>query len=423
MNRMLKAVFPMLIACAGLFTAPMAHAQPEPGTQAETGGSATTTTAATGGGWVLLDATATSLVRSGTNAMYNLRYAEADSIFNDLVRQYPDHPAGYFLLALVDWWRIVPNSSVDSKVGRYSESFNKRIDKVVEISNQKLAKNSNDIVGLFFKGSALGYRARLMTLRSFSGTSLLDWARAASEGYEAYQIILQCQRLAPSNSDILLGSGLYNYLGAYLPEKYPAAKGAIGFLPPGDRKIGLSMLRISGERAVYASTEARYSLLDILTNMEADYVSALPVARALHEQYPGNSVFYRFLARVLYQTSNFAEADTAFRDILRKIKLREPGYELTLARQALYYLGDIRLRSGDYETAVRLFQEADQQSRRLGDDDESSWVILANLKMGYAFDLMGRRDEAVRQYKRVLSMDNYNGSRDNAQKFIAQPYK
>src|SRR5690606_32501813 len=105
------------------------------------------------------------------------------------------------------------------------------------------------------------------------------------------------------------------------------------------------------------------------------------------------------------------------------IKAREPGYELTLARQGLYYLGDIRLRTGDLKTAVRLFQEADQQSRRLGEDDESSWVILSNLKMGYAYDLMGRRDDAVRQYRKVLSMDDYNKSRENARKYLEQPYK
>lgn len=406
-------------ALAWMFFTGTAEAQPSPGGEPTTA----TMSTQTSGNWVLLNADATGMVKSGTNAMYNLHYDEADSIFNALAQKYPQHPAGYFLLALVDWWRIVPNSSVQSKVERHAESFNTRIDKVLEISDQLLDKNPSDIVGLFFKGSALGYRSRLVVLRNFGSVSLLDWASAANEGKEAYDIILQCQRLAPSNSDILLGSGLYNYLGAYVPEKYPAAKAVLGFLPPGDRKIGLSMLRISGERAVYASTEARYALLDILTNMEQDYNSALPIARALHDQYPGNSVFYRFFARALYQTSSFVEADTAFRDILRKIKAREPGYELTLARQALYYLGDIRLRSRDLETAVRLFQEADQQSRRLGDDDESSWVILANLKMGYAYDLMGQRDNATRQYKKVLSMDDYNNSRDNAKKFLAQPYK
>src|SRR4051812_5597497 len=98
------------------------------------------------GSWVLIDAEGSALVRSGTEAMYNLRYAEADSIFNILIQRKPDHPAGYFLEALVDWWRIVPNSSVDSKVDAISKSFNSRLDKVIEICDARLEKNGSDIV-------------------------------------------------------------------------------------------------------------------------------------------------------------------------------------------------------------------------------------------------------------------------------------
>jgi len=389
--------------------------------------SAQTTTAEGGGGWVLLNAEATSLVRSGTAAMYNLRYAEADSIFNVLVKKDPEHPAGYFLLALVDWWRIVPNADVKSKVDRVAKSFNERIDRVVEISDRRLESNPNDIVGLFFKGSALGYKARLMVLTGFDASSPLDMINAASQGKEAYDIILQCQRLAPSNSDILLGSGLYNYFGAYLGENYPVVKSALTFLPPGDKKIGLSMLRISGQRAQYAATEARYALLDILANMEKDADSrqqALQVAKDLHDQYPGNAVFERFLGRAFYMTGNLNDADSTFTDILRKVKRREPGYEITLAWKGLYYLADIRLRSGHYEDAIAYFKEADQVANRIGSNEaESNWNILTNLKMGYAYDRLGKRSEALRQYKKVLSMDDYSSSHDKAKLAMEKPYE
>lgn len=405
MNMILKKGFSLIIALLGLAMPQVATAQ-EPGS----------------GGWVLLDAESTRLVKAGTNAMYNLRYTEADSIFTQLVTRKPDHPAGYFLLALVDWWRIVPNSSVKSIVDRHATSFDQRLEKVIEISDKRLDENPSDIIGLFFKGSALGYRARLMVLRGFDGASLLEWATFANEGKEAYDIILQCQRLAPSNSDILLGSGLYNYLGAYIPEKYPIAKAAIGFLPPGDRKIGISMLRISGQRAQYAATEARYSLLEVLSLFENDYASAIPLAEELHAQYPGNSVFYRFLARNYYMNHDLLRADSSYIDILRKVERREPGYELTLARQGLYYLGDIRLRRGFYEDAVRFLRQSDELSRRFG-EEETGWNTMANLKMGQALDRLNRRDEAIRQYKRVLTMDDSNNAHERAKKYIQNAYQ
>jgi tetratricopeptide (TPR) repeat protein len=278
------------------------------------------------------------------------------------------------------------------------------------------------MVGLFFKGSALGYRARLKVTRNFSATSLLDWPSVLTEGKEAYDIILQCQRMAPSNSDVLLGSGIYNYMAAYVPEKYPISKPFVSFLGPGDRQLGIQMLRISGQRAQYASVEAKYSLLEILTEFQKDYPAALEVAKELYAKYPGNPIFHKYLAKNYYLTNDYVDADSAWTEILRRVKRRESGYELTLARQGLYYLGDVLLRQGKYDDALRRFEEAVHQSERLG-EDETSWIIMSELKIGYIYDLMGKRDEAVRQYKKVLAMDDYNSSRNNARKYLAEPYR
>jgi tetratricopeptide (TPR) repeat protein len=378
-------------------------------------------TAQGGGGWVLIDAEGSALVKQGTQAMYNLHYAEADSIFNILIQRQPDHPAGYFLQALVDWWRIVPNQSVNSKVDALSESFNARIEKVIEVADARLEKNPKDIVGLFFKGSAIGYRARLVVLKDFDASSVFAWVNAATEGKKAYDIILECQRLAPSNSDILLGSGMYNYLGAYISQQYPTFKNVVGFLPPGDKQIGLSMLRIAGQRATYAGTEARMALLEIYSAWEKNDAEAAKIAAELHEQYPGNSVFYRYLARSLYMTKDFERADSMYADILQRVHNREPGYELTLARQGSYFLGDIRRRLGKYDDAIGYLKEADKLSRRFG-EDESAWNVMSNLRMGFTYDKMGKRAEAIRQYKRVLDMDNVSDSHDQAEKYLKKPY-
>jgi hypothetical protein len=377
--------------------------------------------------WVLLGSEADAMVKRGLDATYNLRYDEADSIFNQLTVKFPNHPAGYFLLALVDWWRIVPNVDVDSKVDRYSESFDERINRTVEICDQLLEKNPSDIVGLFFKASALGYHARLTVTRYFSDnfgvTSLFHLVPAIKEGHEAYNILLECQRLAPSNSDVLLGSGIFNYMAAYIPATYPSLKPMLGFLPPGDRKIGIQMLRVSGNRAQYAATEAQYSLMEVLNIGEKDYTGALQIAQALHAKYPANPVFLKYLAKSYYMTSDFINADSSWNEILRRVKRRDSGYELTLARQGLYYLGDIRMRNGRYDDAVKLFNEAIEVSKRIESDDESSWIVQANLKLGNAYDKMQRRSDAVRQYRKVLSMDEYSGSRDKAKLFLEKPYQ
>ena len=128
----------------------------------------------------------------------------------------------------------------------------------------------------------------------------------SAKGRRAYDIILQCRRMAPSDSDVLLGSGLSSYMAEFVPEEYPWAKPFTSFLGPGDRQLGIQMLRISGKRATYASVEARYSLVEILTNFQKDYPAALEVAKELHTQFPNNPIFHKYLARDYYMTSDFA---------------------------------------------------------------------------------------------------------------------
>lgn len=373
--------------------------------------------------WVLLDSEANLLVTEGLDHMYNLRYNEADTVFRDLVRKDPTHPAGYFLMALVDWWKIVPNTDVETKVARFSKTFNSKIDKVLEVSDARLEENPADIVGLFFKASALGYRARLVTMTSLSSGNPLDMLSGVMDGHKAYEIMLFTQRLAPSNRDLLLGSGLFQYMSAYIPEKYPSMKPMLGFLPPGDKQLGLNMLRIASENARYAAIEAKYSLLEVLSLMENDYGQGMRLAQDLHNKYPGNPVFYKFLARNAYLYGDYRTADSAWYDILRKVERRESGYELTLARQGLYYLGEIRFRHENYESALRLFEQAEKLSGRLDGSEERSWTVMTHLRKGYIFDKQNRRREAVSEYKKVLDMDDYNNAHQNARKYIAQPYR
>ena len=53
------------------------------------------------------DAAIDSTIRKGILSTYNLKFESADRAFRSVVRSYPKHPAGYFFLAMVEWWRIL----------------------------------------------------------------------------------------------------------------------------------------------------------------------------------------------------------------------------------------------------------------------------------------------------------------------------
>ena len=51
------------------------------------------------------------LVKKGAQQIYNLQFDSAAANFSKVRQMYPEHPAGYFLDAMVEWWRITTTSS------------------------------------------------------------------------------------------------------------------------------------------------------------------------------------------------------------------------------------------------------------------------------------------------------------------------
>lgn len=373
--------------------------------------------------YILLEDTLHTLVQQGIDHIYNLEYAEADKVFAQLKEKAPNNPAAEFLMALNDWWRIKPNILDEGHVKRYSKSYNEHLDNVIEMSEALLEENEFDFVGLFFRGAAYGYKARLKASNDPNVTSVPAWMSILGDANEGRKSLLEGQRLAPSNSDILLGTGLLNYYLDAIPAKFPAVK-AIS-LPPGDKEIGLKMLRISAEKGLYTSVEAKYSLMEILSDWESGRPAkreALSIAKDLHESYPNNPDFYKYYAKNLYNMGKYDEATAEWKVILRNAKAKKAGYQLSTVRQGLYYLGDIQIRQGNPKNAIKLLEEAIKQNEKL-DEEGSGYQLASLLRLGNAYDMIGKRKEAIKQYKEILDQDDVNGKyHPKANEYIKTAY-
>jgi hypothetical protein len=360
--------------------------------------------------WVLMREDADSLTRRGSFHIYNLQFDSAEAYFGELIRRYPDHPAGYFMDAMVSWWKILTSR----RTRQYDEEFLQKIARVLQVCEPILQRNPYDIVGLFFKGGALGYRGRFYAMRE-------RWIPAANDGREAFNILLQVQRLAPSNHDVLLGTGIYNYYAAKLPEMYPILRPLLLFLPPGDKELGILQLRASARHARYAATEARVVLLQILYDFEQNAAEALPVAEELHRDYPRNPYFHRYLGRCYVRLGDLQRMEETWREVLRRCIEKWTGYDELTAREALYYVGLALMQRGQYEEALQYFYKCDELSRVL-DEDPSGFMVKTNLNIGKIYDLQGKRDLALMQYRKVLSWRDVQNSHAEARRYIEKPY-
>jgi tetratricopeptide (TPR) repeat protein len=360
--------------------------------------------------WNLINQDGDSVLRAGVQHIYNLEFDAAHTDFNTVLKMYPEHPAGYFLDAMVEWWRVVTLRHST----QYDQGFLDRIESVVSVCDKQLDKDGSDIVALFFKGGALGYRARFYAMRE----SML---KAANDGLAAVNIMNECKKIAPGNHDIMLGTGIYSYYAAVMPEKYPMLKPIMVMFPGGDAHMGKAYLDAAARLGRYANVEAEVQLMQIYLDWEQNAGEAIHYARSLHERYPKNPMFQRYLGRCYYSLGVRDSLELTFRDVLNRYVAKQAGYDHSSAREALYYIGWARMQDSDLDMALKYFYKCDEASRSL-DQDPSGFMVRTNLNLGYIYDLQGKRDLAIKQYNKVMSWEDRNGSHAQAQRYLQTPY-
>ena len=358
------------------------------------------------------DSVSESHIQRGIGFVYNLSFDSAQSEFRAVANAFPDHPAGPFFLAMVDWWKIVTDIGNTS----HDDHFIAELDHVIDLCDRRLDRNGNDTTALFFKGGALGFEGRLFVNRE-------DWLKAANAGREALPIVQKAYKLAPENDDILLGIGIYNYYAAVVPEQYPFVKPLTLFFPKGDRAKGLAELRDAAEKARYAATEAKYVLLVSLVSFEHSYGGALILALQLHAEYPRNALFHRYVGRCYASVANWDEMHRVFTEILADVNAHRLGYDRLTEREANYYLGLHEMEVANYDSALAFFYRSDELSRTLDVDGPSGFMTAANLRIGMIYDLQGKRDLAIVQYRKVLDMKDYLDAHKQAQQYLTFPYR
>lgn len=353
-----------------------------------------------------------SLVTAGIHQIYNIKYNEANSTFNTLIKEYPDHPAGYFFDAMVIWWKI----ALDLEDESYDDEFIDKLEFVIDFCDDLLDENPDNVDAIFFKGGALGFRGRLYSIRE-------DWFDAALDGKEALPLVNRAYEIDPGNVDVQLGFGIYNYYAEAVPEKYPFVKPFMIFFPRGDKKKGLKQLEYVAAKGQYAKYESLYFLATIYYSFEEKYSKAVEYLDRLVAEFPDNPRFQRLLGRTWVKRNNYNVASKIFMDIVSRFNRNLPGYDLKAAREAYYYIGMNYRHKEEVDSAKKYFELCEQASKQVNEDEPSGFLINAALYTGYMYDKLGRREDALKKYKEVLEYDDYKGSHDSAERYIKTPYK
>jgi len=354
-----------------------------------------------------------SLASRGIRQIYDIKFGQAEKTFRQLIADYPDHPAGRFFLAMIDWWKILLNPDDES----HDDIFFQKLEDVIYQCDQLLDSNPENVDALFFKGGAIGFRGRLRSLRE-------SWLKAADDGREALPIVERASNLDPDNKDVQLGFGIYDYYASVIPDEYPLLKPLMIFFPSGDKEKGLKELKNTAENGKYAKYEARYFLMTLYYNYENNPFKAYEYASILSGEFPDNPVFERWKGRIAARKGDYTESAVIFKDVLTKSDSGLTGYTVLPAkREAVYYVGLQYKNTDDLDSSEYYFDKCVEYSKELDTDGESGFWINSILYLGMINDQMGNRGKALDYYHELLDMKEYGSSHSMAKKYIEKPYR
>ena len=352
-----------------------------------------------------------SLITAGIYQIYNIKFQDAENTFRNVMKEYPHHPAGKFFDAMIIWWKIV----LDKKNESYDDLFVEKLESVIEMCDSILENDPENVDAMFFKGGSLGFRGRLYALRK-------DWFNAALDGKEALPLVYKVYEIDPTNEEVKLGFGIYNYYATAIPEKYPFIKPVMIFFPEGDKELGIKQLKEVAQKAKYAKIEARFFLLTLYYQFEENYNEALKYAKILVSDFPDNPTFQRYYGRLYVKKGDYKKAGEIFGDILEKCKAGYVGYTEKVEREAVYYLGVKYDIDKKLDSALAMFQRCVELSEKIDGDEPSGFLVNSVLYLGMVYDQLEQRAKAIAQYNRVLDMDEYKNSHERAEKYLKRPY-
>ncbi len=344
----------------------------------------------------------------GIDDIYQMRFDEAETAARKAIALAPDEPHAYMGLAGVDWTRYVYGT--DQGDPRLLDSFARRTQQTISVGQRWVKAHPGDAQGLMTLGAAYGLASRLAIIRH-------QWIRGYLEGRKAVSITRLAVQADPRCWDCYLGVGMYDYY----TDVYPRFIGALAkFVLRGDRLRGIRTLEMVARRGHYSRANAMILLVEIYTEDRwgaRDPEKALAIMRRLRALYPGSAMMHAAEVVTLYEGGRYEDAAADARAFLSLV--REGKYDAIEAGKGGVALGCALWRLGRHEEALAAFRQAETVD--FG-GRPSRWAVWARVRAGQLEDALGRRADALADYRAAAATPDTWGFGYVAKAGVAAPY-
>lgn len=281
------------------------------------------------------------------------------------------------------------------------------VQKALGIEEKRLEANPKDVRALYARGVTKAEFATYTALIERAWFSALRNAVAARRDHE------KVLELDPGNNDAKLIVGTHNYVVGNLPWAVRAGSSVVGL--GGNKEKGLQYLHEAAAGNGDAAVDAKIVLI-VFLRREKKFDEALQILRTLQPQYPHNVLFAMEEGNLLDVKGQRHEAEEIYQRVWqdgRKGKYSGLHYEI-----AATALGDLLRSQKNYSAAATAYEQVSEVQK-----PDPVVAQKAALGAGEMYDLLQKRDLALKRYQAVVALDAHSSQAEIARKRMKDPYK
>ncbi len=363
------------------------------------------------------------LIAAASDHFYNMDYDRAIQEFGKVLDRGPNDPfAVNHLLSAVLMRELYRMGAMntgeyanDSFIGqahrpadpKVKEQIKQLVERAEGLEEEQLKANPNDVSAIYARGVTRAQFALYTALVERAWFSALRNAVGARRDHE------RVLELDPHYVDAKLVVGAHNYVMGSLPWSVKAAVALVGL--SGTKEKGLEYLREVADSNGESRTDAKV-VLSLFLRREHRFDEARTLMHELAAQYPRNYLFPLEEANLLRAGGHVQEAAAGYRKVWqngREGKYGNLHYEISACG-----LGELLRSQKDYAAAADTFELVSQFP-----NPDPEILQKANLAAGEMYDLLQKRDLAMKKYQTVLAENASNPPAEKAREHIREAYR
>jgi len=354
---------------------------------------------------------------------YNMQYDLATQEFQRILDKHPDDPFAINHLLTAILIRDLYDTGAmntgdyanDSFVGRAPRPTDEKIKEKIkdlakragDLEEKQLKANPRDADALYCLGVT---RAQFSVYTALVERAWFSALRNAVGARHDHEHVLE---IDPNYLDAKMVVGTHNYVVGNLPWSVKLAASLAGL--GGSKDKGLDYLRQVAKGDVENSVDAKI-VLSLFLRRERQYDEAIGYMKDLSEKYPRNHLFPTEVANLDRAAGKLDEAEALYRKVWQAG--REGKYGNLHYEMAAWGLGELLRSEKNIAGAAAAYDLVNEAP-----NPDPDVLQKANLAAGEMYDLLQKRDLAMKKYQIVLAGNANTGPADQARHYIKEAYR